>query len=209
MTAGALDVITVGEARVAAGYSAGDQSKDVRLQWLVTAVSLKLDELVGPVIQRTVTERHHGGFGQILLRRRPVTSISSIVEYRSGTATTLTAETISAQGDYLAELADDDSGLLSGMVYRRSGFTDTYWPAGRQNIVVTCLAGRFADITAAAGSRFAQAARLSVKANWAGELNGVQNVGEYDVPMASFPTVTIPKAAVDLLADQVQYVGIA
>jgi len=209
MAAGALDVISVAEARVAAGYSAGDQSKDVRLQWLITAVSLKLDELVGPIIQRTVTERHNGGFAQILLRRRPVTSISSIVEYRSGTATTLTAETVSAQGDYLAELADDDSGLLSGMVYRRSGFADTYWPAGRQNVVVTMLAGRFADIPAAAGSRFAQAARLAVKANWAGELNAVQNLGEYDVPMASFPTVTIPKAAVDMLADQVQYSGLA
>ena len=209
MTAGPLDVISIGDARVAAGYSFGDGSKDLRLQPLLTAVSLKLDELVGPIIQRSVTERLDGGRQYVRLRRWPVASVTSVTEYLVGAATTLSAETLTAAGTYLAERSPDDSTLYTGVVWRRVGFNNSWFPAGKQNVVITATAGRFADVSAAAGSRFAQAARMAVKANWAGELNAIQNVNEYDVPMASFPTITIPRVAVDMLADQVQYVGMA
>lgn len=209
MAAGALDVISVGEARVAAGYSAGDQSKDMRLQWIVTAVSLKLDELVGPIIRRNVTERHDGGKQYVRLRRWPVTSVTSVTEYLTGTANVLTAETLTAAGTFLAERSPDDSTLYTGVVWRRSGFNNSWFPPGKQNVVVVSSVGRFDTMSDAQGSDYAQAARIAVKANWAGELNGVQNLGEYDVPQASFPSVIIPKAAIDLLADQVQYAGMA
>jgi len=200
----ALDVISVGEARVAAGYSFGDASKDLRLAPLVTAISLKIDEMCGPVIQRSVTERLDGGHPWVKLRRRPLSAISSVIEYASGVATTLTAETLTVEGQYLAERRDDDAALYTGFLWRRSGFYDTCWAYGRQNVVVVATAGRYADVDSAASSIFAKAARLAVKASWGGELNGVQNIGEYDVPVASFPGAVLPKVAVDLLAAEMQ-----
>lgn len=199
-----LDVITVQEARVAAGYSPGDQNKDLRLAPLVTAISLKIDELCGPVIQRSVTERLDGGFSWVKLRRRPLSAISSVTEYASGVATTLTAETLTAEGQYLAERRDDDAALYTGFLWRRSGFYDTCWAYGRQNVVVVATAGRYVDTDAAEDSIFAKAARLAVKASWAGELNGIQSVGEYDLPVATFPGAVLPKVAVDLLAAEMQ-----
>lgn len=169
---------------------------------MVTALSIKLDELVGPIIQRTATERHDGGHQWIRLRHRPLSAITSVTEYSSGVATVLTAEDLATAGDYQAER--DNEGLLTGYLFRRSGFGDTLWAAGRQNIAVVATAGRYADTAAAAGSRFAEAARLTLKALWRAEMNGTQNLDEFDVPTASFPTSMIPQVARDLLVDQMQ-----
>lgn len=204
-----LDVLSLVDATTALGYRSGDPSKMGRLESLVTAVSTRLDELVGPIVRRTVTEHHDGGCSEILLRRRPVASITSVTEYAAGVATVLTAETVSAAGTYVAPGDPDNDGLLSGTVVRRSGFADAWFPAGRGNVVVVHVAGRYASTADVAGTRYHEAALLMLRTAWQSDLNSTTVVGEYEVPQMAFPSVAVPQAVRDLLADQLQFSGIA
>ncbi|MEE3918193.1 hypothetical protein V2I01_04850 [Micromonospora sp. BRA006-A] len=39
-----------------------------------------MEDIVGPVLPRTVTETHTGGAGTLILRRPPVISVTAVVE---------------------------------------------------------------------------------------------------------------------------------
>jgi len=174
----------------------------------VTAVSLAIDELVGPVVRRTVTgEQHPGGCGHVRLRRTPISSVTTVKVWDAGISTTLTGETLSVAGGYLAEQDGDDPTLLSGTLRRRSSWTSILWEYG--TVEVTYVAGRYATTSAVRGSRFHTAAVLTLKSVWQGEADTVAVVGEYEQPISAFPRVVIPQAAKDLLSDQIQYRGLA
>ena len=174
----------------------------------MSAVSAVLDELVGPVVQRTVTgERHAGGVDRVCLRRRPVGSVSSVKVWQSGVSTTLTAETLSTAGGYVAELDPDDPTLLSGVLLRRSSWSTLCWESG--TVEVTYSAGRYADTAAVKGSRFHTAAVLTLKSVWRGEEDTVGVVNDFDQPQTAIPTFMVPRAARELLADQLDMRGFA
>lgn len=201
------DLLSLADAQAAVRLSASNTIHAARLEGYVTAVSLAIDELVGPVVRRTITgERHEGGQCEIHLRRAPVYSVTTVKLWQQGVSTTLTAETLSAAGGYLAEPHPDDPTLLSGELERRSLWAPFMWECG--TVEVTYVAGRFADTAAVRGSRFHTAAVLTLKSMWQGETDTVAVVGEYEQPISAFPRVAVPQAARDLLWDQVQYRGI-
>ena len=174
----------------------------------MTAVSLAIDELVGPVVRRTVTgEQHPGGCDRVRLRRTPISSVTTVKVWDAGISTTLTGETLSVAGGYLAEQDGDDPTLLSGTLRRRSSWSSIPWEHG--TVEVTYGAGRYATTAAVRGSRFHTAAVLTLKSVWQGEADTVAVVNEYEQPVSAFPRVVIPQAAKDLLADQIQYRGLA
>jgi hypothetical protein len=177
------------------------------LEAYVSAISQKIDELVGPVVRRTVTgEQVNVGCGTwVHLRRRPVYSISSVTSYERGTATVLMAESLVAAGGYLAEVSDDDPTLLSGRLQRRTSFYGDRWSTYGSRVVVTYVAGRYATTAAVAGSRYWQAAALTLKSVWRAEEATVTVEDDFYEPAGSVPGFLIPKAAVELLADQVQH----
>ena len=188
--------------------SASNTIHAARLEGYVTAVSLAIDELVGPVVRRTVTgEQHPGGCGHVRLRRTPISSVTTVKVWDAGISTTLTGETLSVAGGYLAEQDGDDPTLLSGALLRRSSWSSILWEYG--TVEVTYVAGRYATTSAVRGSRFHTAAVLTLKSMWQGETDTVAVVGEYEQPISAFPRVVIPQAAKDLLADQIQYRGLA
>ena len=53
-------------------------------------------------------------------------SVSTVKVWSGGVSTTLTAETLSAAGDYLAEQDPDDPTRLSGVLLRRSSWSSMY-----------------------------------------------------------------------------------
>lgn len=161
-----LDWITL-EAGIEAINASSTPALSLRVAQQITAISLIGDDLVGPVVRRTVTaERHHGGAVTVLLRRRPVSSVTTVREVSSpGTIDTLSAVAWGGSGDgYQTTTHEQDEALLSGVVRRISAGSDYCWPAG-DSVEVTYVAGRYAT-TAAVGERYKEAAGAALRRLW-------------------------------------------
>lgn len=203
----ATDLLSIEDALSAVRLSASHTAHVARLEGYVTAVSLAVDELVGPVVRRTVTgEQHPGGCDRVRLRRTPVSSVTTVKVWDAGTATTLTGETLSVAGGYLAEQDGDDPTLLSGTLRRRSSWTSILWEYG--TVEVTYVAGRYASTAAVAGTRFHTAAVLALQNLWQGVADSVAVVNEFEQPVSAFPAVVLPRAVRDLLWSDIQYRGL-
>ncbi|GGM64102.1 hypothetical protein GCM10012275_38290 [Longimycelium tulufanense] len=200
-----LDVLTLAEAKDALNL-ANTTAHDEELPAWITGVSLRLDELVGPVVQRTITaENQDGGGHLIFLEHHPITSITSVTEYDNTTATTLTEETNSTKptDGFLTDRYSADRTLLSNILRRRSDNADAFFPPGRNNVEITYVAGRFAD-TASVDERYKRAAALMVINLWRSQQDSTGNVGEFDVPQLIFPTFSVPRAVRELLNGELQ-----
>ena len=197
----ATDLLSLNEACHTLGLGTLDAAvttpKGTVLAMAVSAVSDALADKCGTIIYGTVTgELHNGGGNIIYTTRSPLQSVVTLVEYDNTTAATLTAETNTTKTatNYLADLDN-------GRIIRRDSNLDATFPVGRQNIYVTYVAGRFAS-TATVGSRFKEAAALTLKNAWRAYEASVQQVGEFDTPIESFPRFTIPNAVKELLANE-------
>lgn len=198
MAADPLDVLTLAEAKAEVGITAGS-TYDTQLEQLITAISRRLDDVCGPIITRTVTdELHNGGGNWIRVKYRPIATVTSITEYRYTTAQALAAETLTTKSsnDYLL----DDARV--GRLFRRTGGSDSTFPCGRRNVALTYTAGRGAT----ADQRFKEAARICLKHLWRAEnTTGSATFGPAD-PLEPFvpgvPTFAIPRAALELIADE-------
>lgn len=203
--AAVTDVISLDRAKEALGTSLVDPSRDGRLAAMVTAASQYLDEHVGPVVQRTITDEDvpvSSQNGWVQVRFRPVASFSSVVSYAAGAATTLTAETPTVAGTYLAERwPGSPSGLLSGRLRYRLGFMDACWPYWTGVVRASYVAGRFVDTAAAEPTRYGVACQLLVQWMWQSQTLQVAQAGEFDVPFPSFPA-NPPASVRALLEDE-------
>lgn len=207
-----LDVLTLAEGKVAVGIDSADTSQDTPLAAKITAVSRRLDQLVGPIVRRTVTgEVHEGGRCEIKVRRYPVYSFTTVTEYSATTATVLTAEDYDTQpaDAYWAEPWHTSTAVYSGCVHRRSGGWSHVFPWGPEAVRVTYVAGRYAD-TASVDPMFKDAAAIMLKNSWRPLEAATQLVGEFDVPAQNFPRFGVPNYVRDLLAEEwVELPGIA
>lgn len=196
-----LDLISLDEAKRALNIPLADTTFDTEVASYVTAVSQGLDDLCGPVVHRTITDEvHDGGLDYILPIRTPVASVTTVKQYLSGTATTLTAETVavSTTNDYLLVAV----GTHGATIRRRSTWSDSVFPAGRGNVVITYVAGRFAN-TAAVSPKFKQGAAKMLAHMWRGDQGaGTSTFGApVDQPVFGLG-FAIPNAVVELLADE-------
>jgi hypothetical protein len=207
--ADALDLLTLDEAKRALNIPLADTTFDTEVASYVTAVSQRLDDLCGPVVKRTITDEvHDGGYEYIFPNHTPVLSVTSVAQYSSGTATTLTAETVgtSTTANYLLI----GGGTHESVIRRRSTWSDTSFPAGRSNVVITYVAGRFND-TGSVTPKFKQGAAKMLSLLWKGdqgagtvtfgaptELDGIGVVG-----------FAVPRAVTDLLAYEIRPPAVA
>jgi hypothetical protein len=189
------DVLTGNEARLALARGPLDTDKQDLVDALNTAVSQRLDDAVGKIVQGTITgELHNGGCQQLYLKYSPVVSVVQVVEYDGTTAGTLTAESNTSK--------PTDSFVINptnGRLGRRSENEDARFPTGYGNVRVTYVAGRFAE-TADVDEIYKQAARLTLKSWWRMYENSTATFNEFESPMAHIPTFSVPKAAKQLLA---------
>ena len=117
----ATDIVTVDEVKKQLNIDPADTSQDEELAVYVSAVTEVVEDIVGPVVPREVTESHDGISGIVILNRPPVISITTVAEG----GTTLTADDFTAS-------------LEAGILYRRNGL----WAGGRGAVTVTYQAGR-------------------------------------------------------------------
>lgn len=157
------DLITLPEARSALNIDEDDDEFDDELAMYITAISQRLDDLCGPIVQRPVTEEAHHATGKaIWFNLVPVAAIDSVTEASYGTTTTLEAETGEAAGDYVLR----DGGTVYAYLVRRSGWSDRTWPAG--TVTVSYVAGRF-ESTEDVSAKFKQAAAKMLAWLWRGD----------------------------------------
>ena len=195
------DLLGTLEATYALGLGTADAaastSKGTLLATAISAVSQRIAQLCGTIVYGTVTGELHDGGGSILyLDHQPVQGVVTVVEYDDTTAATLTAETNATKTatNYLADLDN-------GRVVRRDSNADALFPAGRNNVYVTYVAGRFAS-TSTVSQRFKEAAEIMLKNVWRTFEASAQQVGEFDTPIAQFPRFAVPNAVKELLADE-------
>lgn len=130
------DILSLAEAKRAVNSQATNPDLLAVLEQQVTAVSLRIDEACGPVVQRTVeAELHEGGATAIQLARYPVLSVNEVNQVAlDGTETEITAA-----GYRLFK--------AGGVLTRLSGGYPISWLLDA-SISVTYEAGRFEDTAA-------------------------------------------------------------
>lgn len=190
-----LDVLTLAEGHTAINLPSATTDYDTELAMQITAVSRILDEEVGCVVQRAVTdELHDGGTWQIVTRKWPVSSFTTVTEDLSGTPTVLTA--------YRKEPFDRAPALFSGRIER----TAAPFPTGRWNTKVTYNAGRYAN-TAAVDARFKSCAAAILRRLWKREAGAWAQSPEFFESLDTQPGVGFFRVAKpiieDMLSDEV------
>lgn len=163
-----LDVLSLANAKLAINMDAATVAHDIVLARHITAISRIIDDACGPVVIRAVTaEVHDGGASTVLLRRRPVTSVSLVREVTSpGTIETRAAAAWgSATDGYYLPPWDRDPTLKSGVVRRMGYGSPIPWTCGDDTVEVTYVGGRYAT-TATVDARFADAAGAVLRRLW-------------------------------------------
>lgn len=143
-----LDIISTAEARIAINMDADNTEHTAEIEQFVTAISRRFDEVIGPVVNRTVTEYHDGGVAAIWPRQTPVASVTTVKEWDGTTTTTLTADSWGTAGNtdgYLLE--ESGSYAHDARIFRRSGGSNALYGTGQRSIELVYEAGRAADTT--------------------------------------------------------------
>lgn len=207
-----LDVLTLAEGKAAVGISSSDTSKDTELAAKITGVSRRLDQLVGPIVRRTVTgEAHEGGRHKIRVRQWPVYSFTTVTEYQDTAATVLTLEDYDTQPTdaYAPERWHTSTAVYNGRIERRANGWRYVFPPGPEAVRVTYVAGRYAD-TASVDPMFKEAAVIMLKNAWRPMEASTLLNGEFDVAAQNFPRFGVPNYVRDLLASEwVEVPGVA
>ena len=197
-----LDILTIDEAKDAVSVDLTDDRSDDVLPRYITAVSRLLDSRIGPTVVRTITGEEHDVCGRtiITLHHRPVTAVTADTEYADTTGTALTDWSLTSRPSdgYRLGVYSPQAGLYDGVVVRTSGDRPTTYQGP---VAVTYTAGR-AQSTTAVDARIKHAAAICLENLWRDRQQTAGQFGEFDVPMASFPTFALPRAAADLLAEE-------
>lgn len=198
-----LDVVNLDEAQSFLGRK-GPTGAD-RLQLYITAVSRRLDDACGAIVQRAVTELLDGSGATQLWLRHPAAAFTSVTEYQGTTAVTLTRETPGTMptAGYYADPHKPDPALFSGRLTRRASGVDYWWYgwAGRGNVSVVYTAGRYAT-TEAVAPHFKEAALVMLRNLVGADEPSVATTGQYDTPGGRFPTFAVPNFVRQMLRDE-------
>ncbi|HVV37588.1 MAG TPA: hypothetical protein VHC63_13345 [Acidimicrobiales bacterium] len=213
------DIVTLDEGKTAINVKSATGTYDTELASVITAVSQRLVDLCGPVVNRTFTnETYDGGplvgrqfldeavdrgYSSIELRHAAVgplatTTITNAVEYDStGAGTTLSPETFDTKPAD-AYLVKPETAL----VFRRRSGIEWRYLQGQGNVVFTYTSGRAAS-TAAAPDKFKQAALIMIAHVWRqrGPQAGAYRVDAESGPVFGVAPFAVPNAVVELLLD--------
>ncbi|WP_319460085.1 head-tail connector protein [Micromonospora sp. RTP1Z1] len=179
------DIVTVDEVKKHLNIELTNTTQDDELLGFIESVTDVIEHVTGPVVPRSITEVHDGGVEALVLRRRPVLSVTSVTE--DGSA-------VGVDG-YKPSLA-------AGVLYRSSG----RWSGGRCAVTVVYQAGR-----ASTPASIKQAAKELVAFNFRPQQGGNSSV--FDADGAAAPEVIlgflVPNRVMQMLTPNDQLDGFA
>lgn len=182
----ATDLLTTTEAKAAIGKGVSDATQGTLLAQYVTAVSEKLVDCCGPIVQSgTVSEVIYPA-GAVYLAQYPVASVTSVDSSALGSLSASDFRLVSASGK-LERLVD---GIPCG------------FPSGG-TITAVYTPGRCAS-TATVPDKFKLAASQMLKNAWRANEPAVATVGEFEVPRDTFPRFAVPNSVKELLGREWQ-----
>lgn len=197
------DILTLNEAKNALAQDELFSDKDTLLSSYIGAISKRLDEVCGPIVQRPITDELYDGGSTIWLKSKPVASVTSVVEYDGTTATTLTQQT---------NLVEPSEGYVihatRGKLTRTISGLPTNFCSGLQNIKISYIAGRYTNTTTV-DPLFKIAAQAFLSHVW--KMNqgmGTNTYGDYDGGQA-IVTFALPNRVKDLLGTEIELPQIA
>lgn len=176
-----VDILTLSDARAALRLAATDTTNDADLQaTYIPAVTPMVEDLAGPIVQRTGVVRTFDGGKPSIALPSAVTAVTAVTE----SGVTLTSGT-----DYVADLA-------SGVLFRGSATTPGSWADGVQNVTVTYDAG-----TGVVPPNVLLAARIILRQLWQADQQGARpQFGSPETDTVTTPSgFAIPKRAFELL----------
>ena len=151
-----LDIVTLAETKTHLNKT--NTTDDAELAGFISAASEKVDEIAGPVVQRSVTETYSGGYPrgevQLVLRKRPVVSVTSVTQNAVVMDPSLYSLNVQL-------------GVLTRVTSYTGGLFRTWFLPGTDNIVVVYTSGRVVD-TASVAAAFPKLrmACLELVAHW-------------------------------------------
>ena len=138
-TSGGARLVSLEEIRDHLRIASGDRQFDARLLRLLDAITISIEGVTGPILQRIYTEEiYDGGNNFISLRHRPLVQVHSVVEYRGPIAYVLTQVPSPDLGTIYSYMFEP-----AGRIVRRTvGGGMTSFPPGPQTVFVTYTAGQ-------------------------------------------------------------------
>lgn len=176
------EILPLADAKQACNIPAATTTYDVELQVYVDTIAAALEAVTGgPAYNRTVTERCPitENYGAVVLRQRPVVSVTSITDIASGTA---------------MSLADIEIDTNAGIVRRKRHWPFVYW--GTSGYQVVYVAGWGTAIPAA----FNAAARIIIAHLWETQRGpGQHPLAGMDETFLPGMSYAIPNRALELM----------
>lgn len=205
-----VDLATLADLKSHLNIPAGDTTQDTELQGFLDAATPVIENITGPIVAKTVTaERHSGGTGSrstILLRQRPVTAVTTVVEFVGNYAQTVAVVADPSAATAYSCTFDPETGQLT----RRVSGGQTYpWAWGEDNIYVTYTAGY---ATVPANVRLAalfQAAHLYQSSQLGGRPSWGSSAGADDAYAALPASYAVPNRVRELLDGNQRIPGMA
>jgi len=209
--ADANDLLTLPEAKAAVGGASAETGRDALYERAVTAITTAIEDVAGPVLNRTITaEQQRTNGNTVRLDHWPISAFTTVAQYDAvGTSTALTAETYNTKpaNGYRPHRVTQGTGIYNGTIERRATNSGANFPTDG-TLLVTYTAGRYAALTDPGAQRFKLAATLTLKNTWRAFESTVITDGDYDLPFQSFPSkFLIPDAALELLGDDLRGVA--
>jgi hypothetical protein len=156
------DIVLLSDVQTHLNWSAAEETKYATpMGRFISAATPVIEEVTGPIVQRAFNQWYSGGYKQLILRRRPVVSITSVTETSGSTTWTLTDQPVTAPVDGYGYTLNSDFGVLT----RRSHGVEMPFADGTDNINVQYVAGYCAD-TAHVPPNIAEAALELIRINW-------------------------------------------
>lgn len=117
--AGSSGLVSLDDVKTHLHIDLTDTDQDAELQGFIDAATPIIEDVVGPVVGRVFTEWHAANGDLVLLRRRPVISISSVTEYAGAAVQALTEQTPGQDGlDAFGFFVEDyDAGIIQRTAY--------------------------------------------------------------------------------------------
>lgn len=111
-------IMTVNDVKPRLGIDLTDTTRDAELVQFIAEISDVVEYIVGPVRAQTFTEWHKAGGDQILLMRRPVVAITSVVEYVGTVSYVLSQQTPGVDGlNAFGYFVYPDEGIIERTAY--------------------------------------------------------------------------------------------